>query len=293
MKTSLFFIPFLLISCAAEQPRKVPKTQPQTPQKANPKAEPQKASILIRKMGKQGVVIGRFTEKQASNINPLDDHPDTKNQKLIQKRIGKSQTLLALSPIRISPSIPPLLTGRSRVECGELIVEMKGKSEEGLFLRADHPLQPNPVVSVKTHSEYKKKIRDELGLRRIEALQVFRADLDGDGESERIHIVNGPPESNDYAYIIVESKGEYSKIGYKQGVAKARPKDAPFNVSLLAITDLNGDGKMEIVVAFDDNPIHFHKWIVYSWTGSLTPLLDYTWGERDCYPNMADWPDSI
>ncbi len=147
-------------------------------------------------------------------------------------------------------------------------IEEKEKPEKGaIALAAPWNAQPrNLRVADTTQPVYVDAMRDFLkgrGFRdpKISLTQILRVDLDGDGEDEVLisathygtepHEVpfSAPPDS--YSFVLVRQVvGGKVQTRVLAGDFYPRPKrgDAPNYYEVSAVLDLDGDGKMEVVV---------------------------------------------
>ena len=133
------------------------------------------------------------------------------------------------------------------------------------FAASWNPL-PRKIESIdakqKQHVDLVREFLHERGLRDPVAhvSQIFRVDLDGDGHDEFVisatHYKNGdeiPDESspNTYSFVAVERFIDGKpKIELVDGefYPKAKADAAPNKFEIAALLDLNGDGKIEIVL---------------------------------------------
>lgn len=92
----------------------------------------------------------------------------------------------------------------------------------------------------------------------VKITQAFRVDLDGDGAEEVVIAatnykggLSSASKAGDYSFILVRKmigKKVQDIIVSGEFYPKAKTFNAPNQVQLSAIADLNGDGKMEIVI---------------------------------------------
>jgi hypothetical protein len=167
--------------------------------------------------------------------------------------------------------------GKARAEdvpCEEtLLVALSDKPENGIIALAApwNALPRKPQVLDPTQKVYVDAVRDFLKTKRIDQPQVkidniLRVDLDGDGEGE-VLISATNYFSKDKSVPMRSPAGSYSMVLLRRVVAgkvetqlvegESYPKayvrkgdsfSAPNAYKVIAVLDLNGDGKMEIVV---------------------------------------------
>jgi hypothetical protein len=159
-------------------------------------------------------------------------------------------------------------------DCGEtLAVSLSRKPENGVIALAApwNALPRKPRVSDTTQQVYSDAVRDFLKTKGIEQPKVkidsiLRVDLDGNGEEEvLISATNYFSKDNrvpmrspagSYSMVLLRSvvagkvetqlvEGEFHPKAY---VRKEDSFDAPNAYKVIATLDLDGDGKMEIVV---------------------------------------------
>jgi hypothetical protein len=149
-----------------------------------------------------------------------------------------------------------------------LSVSLLPKPERGVIALAAlwNALPRKPRVTDPTPKVYVDVVRDFLKTRRIERPQVkiesiLRVDLDGDGEDE-VLISATNYFSNDNGVPMRSPAGSYSMVLLRRVVAgkvqtqlvegefypKATGYNAPNAYKVIATLDLDGDGKLEVVV---------------------------------------------
>jgi hypothetical protein len=155
-----------------------------------------------------------------------------------------------------------------------LAVSLSPKSENGVIAIAApwNALPRKPQVTDPTQKTYVDAVRDFLKTKGIEQPKVkiesiLRVDLDGDGEEE-VLISATNYFSKDDRVPMRSPAGSYSMVLLRRVVAgkvetqlvegEFHPKayvrkedsfDAPNAYKVIAVLDLDGDGKMEVVVA--------------------------------------------
>ena len=106
------------------------------------------------------------------------------------------------------------------------------------------------------------------------------ADLDGDGTMEvilagKVRDPNQAYKNTSSAVLVVQSDGK-RRAGWSVGKTVGAPLQTTFTPNTqVAIADLNGDGKLEIVVTFDDGTIR-----AYSENGTQLWSYNYTSGQK-------------
>ena len=125
------------------------------------------------------------------------------------------------------------------------------------------PRKPKPVdANQKTHVDVVREFLHERGFKNpiVHINQIVRVDLDGDGQDEFViaatHYKNGgkiPDEStpNTYSFVMIERLVEAkarTELVDGEFYPEAKPDAAPNKFEIAALLDLNGDGKIDIVV---------------------------------------------
>lgn len=159
-----------------------------------------------------------------------------------------------------------------------------------------NPLPRIPQAIGLTDKTYTKTVADFLktkGIARTKIVltQIYRIDLEGDGQDEVIIAGNyykkgmGEEQSvGDYSFVllrkIVKGKAQNILMGgefFTTKLVNSRDFDPPINREISAIADLNGDGKMEFVL-----------WDIY-YEGNRTVVFEIKNGkpvkvlESECY----------
>src|SRR6266498_3476353 len=150
-----------------------------------------------------------------------------------------------------------------------LAVSLSPKLEKGVIALAApwNALPRKPRVTDTTQAVYVDAVRDFLKTKRIEQPKVkidniLRVDLDGDGEEE-VLISATNYFRKDESVPMRSPAGSYSMVLLRRVVAgkvetqlvegefypKATGYNAPNAYKVIAVLDLDGDGKLEIVVA--------------------------------------------
>jgi hypothetical protein len=196
-----------------------------------------------------GVENGKWlTVKQTmAKITGMDGYliTDTQGQKSTQ-----------LAPTIDSPDAP----------CEEFYPIRDSTPSDGVAIgnNAKWKSQPRRLQAIDVNDKiYQKVVGDILRKKliakpTIKIVQAFRVDLDGDGKEEVVIAatnykggLTSASKAGDYSFVLVRKI-----IGNKvQDIIvsgefhlKAKTFDAPNQMRLSAIADLNGDGKMEIVI---------------------------------------------
>jgi hypothetical protein len=160
-----------------------------------------------------------------------------------------------------------------------LMVSLSSKPKDGVIGLAApwNALPRKPVIADTTQSVYVEAVRDFLKARgvtdpKVRILRILRVDLDGDGEEEVLISATNyftEDKSNDTsgapfpkAPIQAPRPGSYSivilrrliggnvqtKLVTGEVYVKADESVAPNVYNLAAVLDLNGDGKLEVIV---------------------------------------------
>ncbi len=157
------------------------------------------------------------------------------------------------------------------------VVSLSPKPEKGV-IAIDAPwnaLPRKPQVSDPTQEVYLNAVRDFLTTKGIEQPKakidsILRVDLDGDGEEEVLISATNyfskrvPMRSRAGSYSMVLLRrviagkvetqlieGEFYPKAYSKAAQDEGRFDAPNAYKVIAVLDLDGDGKMEVVVASD------------------------------------------
>lgn len=150
-----------------------------------------------------------------------------------------------------------------------LTVSLPSKSKEGVIGLAApwNALPRKPVISDTTQSVYVDSVRDFLNARgiadpKVRITRILRIDLEGDGEDEVLISATNYFSAADEAPIHAPRAGSYSIVMLRRAVgekvqtqlitgevyAKADESVAPNVYQIAAVLDLNGDGKLEVIV---------------------------------------------
>ena len=165
-----------------------------------------------------------------------------------------------------------------RVPCEEtLSVELSPKPEKGVIaIAANWNALPRKVQVIDpTQKVYADAVRDFLKTKgindpKVKIENILRADLDGDGEEEVLISATNyfakdssvPMRSpaGSYSMVLVRRfvagkvetqlvEGEFYPQAYKRKSKDDASFDAPNAYKVIAVLDLDGDGKMEIVIS--------------------------------------------
>lgn len=196
------------------------------------------------------------------------------------KSIGKKTTYQVYGLTKLAGQITAGRPKSVDEPCPDtLMVSLSSKPRDGVIGLAApwNALPRTPVIADATQSVYVEAVRNFLKAREIEDPQVritriLRVDLDGDGEEEvLINATNyfTGDKSNDSsaapfpeAPIHAPQRGSYSIVLLRRVVggnletkfiagevyAKKHESVAPNVYNLTAVLDLNGDGKLEVIV---------------------------------------------
>jgi hypothetical protein len=150
-----------------------------------------------------------------------------------------------------------------------LMVSLSSKPKNGLVgLAASwNALPRKPMITDTTQSVYVNAIRDFLKARgiadpKVRITRILRVDLEGDGEDEVLISATNYFSPGDEALTQAPKPGSYSVVILRrvavgkvqtQFVAgelysKADASNAPNIYNIAAVLDLNGDGKLEVIV---------------------------------------------
>jgi len=178
------------------------------------------------------------------------------------------------------------------------IVELDGELDgalptfgfEAIASTADGPLQPRSIEAAEIDGDEYQSIASSLFRPRPwldpsqgEVVQAVRADLDGDGVDEVIIVYErvadpsrGQPGDFSLVFSRTENKGE---TGAKDDVlfSYATPggtiDTSPAQARVAAIADLNGDGRMEVVLRSSVNGTAVIDVVEWSASGPVTVLV--------------------
>jgi hypothetical protein len=152
--------------------------------------------------------------------------------------------------------------------CADMLtVSLSPEPKEGLIALSApwNALPRKPQIADPTQQVYVDAVREFLESRRIsdpkvKITRILRVDLDGDGEEELlINATNYFTKDNDVP-MEAPAHGSYSIVLLRRAVAgkvqtefvtgQLYPKDSdtPNVYEILAVLDLNGDGKLEVIV---------------------------------------------
>jgi hypothetical protein len=176
-----------------------------------------------------------------------------------------------------------------------LTVSLSSKSKEGVIALSApwNALPRKPKIADPTQQVYVEAVRDFLKTRRISdpkvrITRILRVDLDGDGEEEvLINATNYFTKKNDVP-MEAPAHGSYSIVLLRRAVAgkvqtefvagevytKAE-SSTPNVYEIPAVLDLNGDGKLEIIV-------HSHYY-----EGAETTIYDCSGGKCKAVLSVA------
>ncbi len=131
--------------------------------------------------------------------------------------------------------------------------------------------QPRPItVQSNENPTYQKILRDLLTQKGVanpvaQIKEMYRTDLDGDGSDEAVivaeHYAKPVPRNGarfdtdvgDYSFILVRRivGGKVENIVFEESVHTASREDGgqvPYDLKIVSIADINGDGTMELIV---------------------------------------------
>jgi hypothetical protein len=150
-----------------------------------------------------------------------------------------------------------------------LTVSLSPKPEKGVIALAApwNALPRKPLVVDATQSVYVEAVRDFLKARgitepKVRINRIVRVDLEGDGEDDVLISATNYFTKDNEAPMHSPRRGSYSIVILRRVVsgkvqtrlvagevyAKADASNAPNLYSIAAVLDLNGDGKLEVVV---------------------------------------------
>lgn len=157
--------------------------------------------------------------------------------------------------------------GEPEVPCMEFFpVEFELEMDSGVAIGSAAKWNPAPRKPMQidlNNATYKKVIADVLKTKRIgtatiKITQAFRVDLEGDGVDEVIlaatHYKNGLAPSakvGDYSFVLLRKiiNGKPQNLVLNgEFITKNIDFGAPNQYEITSIADLNGDGKMEIII---------------------------------------------
>jgi hypothetical protein len=123
-----------------------------------------------------------------------------------------------------------------------------------------NPFPRTPKIIAKTDKTYQKIVVDFLKTKRIanpkiKITQIFRIDLDGDGTEEVLITANNyrreiyeSPSAGDYSFALLRKivQGKAQNFLIDGEFYAKRTEGLPLTREIRLISDLNGDGKMEV-----------------------------------------------
>jgi len=148
------------------------------------------------------------------------------------------------------------------------MIALSPKPKEGAIALAApwNALPRKPRVTDTTQAVYVQAAREFLqghGLKepKVKITQILRIDLDGDGEEEVLlsatnysakddHVPSSAPEGG-YSFVLLRSvvAGKVkTQLVAGEFYAKAKEFNAPNRYRVLSVLDLDGDGKLEVIV---------------------------------------------
>jgi FG-GAP-like repeat len=176
------------------------------------------------------------------------------------------------------------------------VVPFSSKPKEGVIALAAswNALPRKPRVTDTTQPVYEQAIRDFLrgrGIKepKVKITQIIRIDLDGDGEDEVL--ISATNYSTDDGVPSRAPAGSYSFVLLRRVAAgkvktqlvagefytKATGFSAPNSYRVLSVLDLDGDGKMEVIV--ESNYYEGGATTIYRWTpAKIEELLSVACG---------------
>jgi hypothetical protein len=139
------------------------------------------------------------------------------------------------------------------------------QSKNSIALTAGWPGIPRPITSLSpTLDVYQNALRDHLkasGIKDpvIEITSIYRVDLQGDGSNEVVlsatwyedGLTTGGVSAGDYSIVLMRAivGGAVQSIPLVEDVyTRDEPRTLPYSYDIRGILDLNGDGRMEIVL---------------------------------------------
>ncbi len=257
-------------------------------------------TVLLRQMGRHAFLLGRVDGDTSTSVSPSSTPEADPN--VVQGYLTGQEPLTSLGIFEKDFVQITKATGRTKVDCGQVIAELAGEGDGEYLAIATHPLHLREVRKVPATAAHRSALAKAVPGVVIPAkpprkeyqaaeMDVYEVDLDGDGTIETIEVAISeiflPEVRFTYSVLSVSSEGSTPEVvGYQKSTA---PDALDVMTSLVGIADLNHDGSMEVLVQFDNHGFHYHGFVAYTWNGALTPLMSYVWGESDCYPELNDW----
>jgi hypothetical protein len=153
-------------------------------------------------------------------------------------------------------------------------IKFTPEAKEGIAVAGDWNAAPRIATSLDTSDASYRRIATSIlrshGIQRpnVNITQIMRVDLDGDGVEEVLlsatHLAGGLGSANsgmafrskkgDYSFVILRKivGGRVRNIALvEEYAARTLPNSVPNKFEVAGILDLNGDGKMEVVVHMD------------------------------------------
>lgn len=279
----------------------------ETPNPPAAATKPTGTTVIIRQRETHGFLLGWVEGESSISVVPNgSDLVPEGTTTTVQSYITAPTPLTSIGIFKKDFVQVKEATGRTRVECGHVLAELRGETNGELFAVASHALHPRDVREVAATPSHWALLAKSVRTAKAPAtapkkdyqvaeMNVYEVDLDGDGTTETIQVAIGElfqtEATFDYSVLAVSSGDSAPVVVGYQKPTDPEAYDSSESTDLLGIADLNGDGKMEVLVLFDSEWGHYERLAVYTWDGTLKPLMTYAWPEDDCYPELSKWPN--